>query len=283
MVRETFVADAGERAGACGSPPTRATRAPEVDAGRAPPRPRAAAGARACWRCARGPGAGAAGAARHLLPAGGARRPGARRRSMSTSWRASARASVRRGGHARRDAVAAAGPFVDGDLTRGAVPRRRAARLGRGPRLAGDGPTPSERRLVAVCEAAQDLLDTVDRTCLVHSDLNPKNLLVDPDTLEVTGRRSTGSSPTPGTRSPTSATCSASTGTRRTSTRCWPPGRPCAAGRATRPSSWPAPRTCGRCSTWPRGAAQNPVADRAERLLRAIAGAGDLHAVPPTG
>jgi Ser/Thr protein kinase RdoA (MazF antagonist) len=34
---------------------------------------------------------------------------------------------------------------------------------------------------------AQELLDTVVRTCLVHSDLNPKNLLLDPATLEVTG------------------------------------------------------------------------------------------------
>ncbi len=34
---------------------------------------------------------------------------------------------------------------------------------------------------------AQDLLDTVARSCLVHSDLNPKNLLLDPDTLAVTG------------------------------------------------------------------------------------------------
>jgi aminoglycoside phosphotransferase (APT) family kinase protein len=33
---------------------------------------------------------------------------------------------------------------------------------------------------------AQTLLDTVDRVCLAHSDLNPKNLLLDPDTLEVT-------------------------------------------------------------------------------------------------
>jgi aminoglycoside phosphotransferase (APT) family kinase protein len=38
-----------------------------------------------------------------------------------------------------------------------------------------------------VAAEAQDLLDTVGRTCLVHSDLNPKNLLVDPDTLAVTG------------------------------------------------------------------------------------------------
>ncbi|GAA5152344.1 hypothetical protein GCM10023340_32500 [Nocardioides marinquilinus] len=41
--------------------------------------------------------------------------------------------------------------------------------------------------LLEVADAAQDLLDTVARRCLVHSDLNPKNLLVDPDTLAVTG------------------------------------------------------------------------------------------------
>ncbi len=38
-----------------------------------------------------------------------------------------------------------------------------------------------------VAERAQDLLDGVDRTALVHSDVNPKNLLVDPGSLEVTG------------------------------------------------------------------------------------------------
>jgi len=34
--------------------------------------------------------------------------------------------------------------------------------------------------------AAEALLDEETRTCLVHSDLNPKNLLLDPDTLAVT-------------------------------------------------------------------------------------------------
>ncbi len=34
---------------------------------------------------------------------------------------------------------------------------------------------------------AQVLLDSVPRVCLVHSDLNPKNLLLDPDTLALTG------------------------------------------------------------------------------------------------
>ena len=42
-------------------------------------------------------------------------------------------------------------------------------------------------RLGEVVTDAQALLDTVDRVCLVHSDVNPKNLMVDPDTLEITG------------------------------------------------------------------------------------------------
>lgn len=38
-----------------------------------------------------------------------------------------------------------------------------------------------------VAASAQDLLDEDRRVCLVHADLNAKNLLVDVDTLEVTG------------------------------------------------------------------------------------------------
>ena len=37
-----------------------------------------------------------------------------------------------------------------------------------------------------VAVEAQTLLDTVDRVCLVHSDVNPKNLLLDPVSLSVT-------------------------------------------------------------------------------------------------
>jgi aminoglycoside phosphotransferase (APT) family kinase protein len=37
-----------------------------------------------------------------------------------------------------------------------------------------------------VCAAANDLLDMVGRSCLVHSDFNPKNILVDPRTAAVT-------------------------------------------------------------------------------------------------
>lgn len=42
-------------------------------------------------------------------------------------------------------------------------------------------------RLLGVAADAQALLDTVSRACLVHSDFNPKNLLVDPATGTVTG------------------------------------------------------------------------------------------------
>jgi len=41
--------------------------------------------------------------------------------------------------------------------------------------------------LRAMADRAQALLDTVDRVCLVHSDFNPKNLLVEPETGVVTG------------------------------------------------------------------------------------------------
>ena len=42
-------------------------------------------------------------------------------------------------------------------------------------------------RLGGVAARAQDLLDGVRRSCLVHGDLDARNVLVDPDTLEVTG------------------------------------------------------------------------------------------------
>ena len=41
--------------------------------------------------------------------------------------------------------------------------------------------------LLEVADLAEELLSGVDRVCLVHSDLNPKNLLVDPASLAITG------------------------------------------------------------------------------------------------
>jgi aminoglycoside phosphotransferase (APT) family kinase protein len=80
-----------------------------------------------------------------------------------------------------------AGPFVDADLTIGdfgvadGLPgfvADHADDLGCEPDLLA--------RLEDVAEDAQALLDEVGRTCLVHSDANPKNMLVDRKTLRVT-------------------------------------------------------------------------------------------------
>lgn len=79
--------------------------------------------------------------------------------------------------------------FVDGDLTLGdlggpdGLPEWVAAHEDR---LAHWAPA-ELAGLRAVAADAQALLDTVTRSCLVHSDLNPKNLLVDPGTLAITG------------------------------------------------------------------------------------------------
>jgi aminoglycoside phosphotransferase (APT) family kinase protein len=71
-------------------------------------------------------------------------------------------------------------PLPGGDLATFAEQRRAGTALALWPEHEWDA-------LLAVADRAQELLDRVARTCLVHSDLNPKNLLVDPDTLEVTG------------------------------------------------------------------------------------------------
>ena len=80
------------------------------------------------------------------------------------------------------------GPFLDADLRIGdfgldGLPEYVEQRL---PDLGHL--TPGEiDGLREVAVNAQTLLDSVTRTCLVHSDLNPKNLLLDPDTLALTG------------------------------------------------------------------------------------------------
>jgi len=82
------------------------------------------------------------------------------------------------------------GRFVDGDLRVAPYPagdlvglveaHRTGTALERWPDREYDA-------LLAVADRAQTLLDAVTRTCLVHGDLDPENLLVDPDTLAVTG------------------------------------------------------------------------------------------------
>lgn len=46
---------------------------------------------------------------------------------------------------------------------------------------------PDRNALLVLADQAQDLLDPLDRFCLVHSDFNSRNLLVNPDSGQVTG------------------------------------------------------------------------------------------------
>jgi aminoglycoside phosphotransferase (APT) family kinase protein len=87
-----------------------------------------------------------------------------------------------------------AGPFVDGRLSigrfvdheGGPVDGLPAWVAGHEPRLGWWSPDELDG-LREVAVEAQALLDTVTRHCLVHSDLNLKNLLLDPVSLTVTG------------------------------------------------------------------------------------------------
>ncbi len=178
-----------------------------------------------------------------------------------------------------------AGPFVDGDLTIGdfaldgesvdglpAFVEVHVAALATwgADELAG---------LREVAVDAQALLDTVGRHCLVHSDFNPKNLLVDPGTLAVTGvldwEYSHAGHPYTDLgnllrfeRAPAyvDAVLAAYGERHRTDPEA-------ALDLARAADLWALVDLAAR-------AGDNPVADRADRLLRAVAVTGDLHAVP---
>jgi aminoglycoside phosphotransferase (APT) family kinase protein len=173
-----------------------------------------------------------------------------------------------------------AGPFVDADLTIGD--------FGLADGLPGfvDSLADAlglERGLLdglrSVAERAQTRLDEVGRTCLVHSDANPKNVLVDPETLTVTALLDWefAHSGHPFTdlgnllrfdRRPAyvdavlGAWCDRRGGT---------PGEALELARAA--DLWALVDLASR-------AGANPVADRAADHLRAIARSGDLHALP---
>lgn len=135
--------------------------------------------------------------------------------------------------------------------------------------------------LVEVAGAAQDLLDTVRRTCLVHSDLNPKNLVVDPATLDVRALLDWefAHSGHPFTdlgnvlrfeRHPAWVEAAVAAYAQRLG------GTPAEILDLARAADlWALVDLAAR-----RG--QHPVADRADDLLRAIARSRDVHAVPDT-
>jgi len=122
--------------------------------------------------------------------------PGERLDACLPSLDATRRARVGRGlggllGRLTQMPMLRGGMFVDGELT--VEPWPEAVDLvtwverHRATSALADWPEPDYGNLVAVADRAQGLLDEVDRVCLVHSDVNPKNVLVDPSTGEVTG------------------------------------------------------------------------------------------------
>jgi aminoglycoside phosphotransferase (APT) family kinase protein len=169
------------------------------------------------------------------------------------------------------------GPFLDADLALGRFPDDDLVAWVTA-RLPG-WPEGSRRALSQVCLRAQGLLDTVGRACLVHSDLNPKNVLVDPATLQVTAVLDWeyAHAGHPWTdlgnllrfeRHPAYASAVLDT---------WVSLRGGEAATvldgARSADLWALVDLASR-------AGENPVADRADELLRAIADAGDLHAWP---
>jgi aminoglycoside phosphotransferase (APT) family kinase protein len=136
--------------------------------------------------------------------------------------------------------------------------------------------------LAGVAERAENALDAVGRTCLVHSDVNPKNLLVDPDSLEITGLLDWefAHSGHPFTdlgnalrfdRRPAYVDAVLATWCARRG------GTPATALDMARAADlWALVDLAAR-------AGDHAVADRAAELLREIAHTGDLHAVPRHG
>jgi Ser/Thr protein kinase RdoA (MazF antagonist) len=133
--------------------------------------------------------------------------------------------------------------------------------------------------LLDVAEEAETHLDRVERACLVHGDLNPKNLLVDPVTLEVTGLLDWefAYAGLPGTdlgnllrfeRDPVLTESVLGAFRERV-----PDAGPDLLDRARAADLYALVDLAGR-----RG--ENPVTDRAHALLLAVATTGDLHAVP---
>lgn len=85
-----------------------------------------------------------------------------------------------------------AGEFLDAELRIGPLPAELTDLSAWVEHHTGAGPLatwtdPDLAALTDVADRAQEVLDRTDRACLVHSDFNPKNLLVDPTTGAVTG------------------------------------------------------------------------------------------------
>lgn len=172
------------------------------------------------------------------------------------------------------------GPFVDADLRLGTFPETDLAAWVESRLTTWSGN--DRARLAAVADRAQDLLDLERRACLVHSDLNPKNVLVDPASLEVSAVLDWefAHAGHPWTdlgnllrfeRHPTYVDAVLESWTARHGGRA-----DLLLDGARAADLWALVDLAAR-------AGENPVADRADELLRAVAGTGDLHAWPFAG
>ena len=169
------------------------------------------------------------------------------------------------------------GPFVDAELRIGAFPEDGLPewvelRLGRW--------TPHERGSLAVTAvAAQDLLDGVGRACLVHGDLNPKNVLVDTTTLDLTAVLDWeyAHAGHPWTDVGNLVRFDRHPAYVESVLQAWTARHGGSVAElldgARAADLWALVDLAAR-------AGENPVADRADVLLRAIAAEGDLHAWP---
>jgi len=178
-----------------------------------------------------------------------------------------------------------AGMFLDGELRIGPMPPGATdlvewvdAHAGRGP--FAEWPAGDLDRLRAVADVADRITSAVDRVSLVHSDFNPKNLLVDRDSGEVTGlvdwEFSHAGNPfadlgnlTRFERDPVLLEAVLAT---YTASVVPPPADPLDLGRAA--DLWALVDLAARRDA-------NPVAARAHDLLLAVARSGDLQAQPP--
>jgi aminoglycoside phosphotransferase (APT) family kinase protein len=169
------------------------------------------------------------------------------------------------------------GSFVDAELTLGDLPGAGLPEWVESRLTRWDAP--ARARLTRLAERAQVVLDGVGRACLVHGDLNPKNVLVDPSTFSLTAVLDWefAHAGHPWTdvgnlvrfeRHPAyvSAVLDAWTALRGGDQRQLLDG-------ARAADLWALVDLAARVG-------DNPVADRAERLLRAVADGGDLHAWP---
>ncbi|WP_439939413.1 phosphotransferase family protein [Nocardia sp. N13] len=172
------------------------------------------------------------------------------------------------------------GPFVDAELRLGTFPEADLAAWVESRLTTWSGI--DRARLAAVADRAQGLLDLERRACLVHSDLNPKNVLVGPTSLEVSAVLDWefAHAGHPWTdlgnllrfeRHPTYVDAILEAWTARHGRRA-----DLLLDGARAADLWALVDLAAR-------AGENPVADRADELLRAVAGTGDLHAWPFAG